>query len=101
MRDDPVQDEPVASSRVPERPAPALDATALERCALPVEPRPSQAHALDRLDGTSAYVVLPPGAGKTVVGLEAVRRQGRRALVLVPEHRGAGAVAAGLGGVRR
>ena len=28
--------------------------------------------------------MLPPGAGKTVVGLEAVRRQGRRALVLVP-----------------
>jgi superfamily II DNA or RNA helicase len=32
----------------------------------------------------SAYVVLPPGAGKTLVGLEAVRRIGRPALVLGP-----------------
>ena len=92
MPDDPVLDEPVAGSRVPERPAPAVPPVAAaavepgawERCAPPVDLRPSQAHALERLDGSSAYVVLPPGAGKTVVGLEAVRRQGRRALVLVP-----------------
>ncbi len=90
MPNDPVLDEP-ASSRVVERPVPvpgmALDASAFERCAPPVELRPSQVHALAGLDaapGGSAYVVLPPGTGKTVVGLEAVRRRGRRALVLVP-----------------
>lgn len=33
-----------------------------------------------------SYLVLPPGAGKTVVGLEAARRAGRRTLVLVPNH---------------
>lgn len=39
----------------------------------------------DRASGdTRAYVVMPPGAGKTVVGLEAARRLGRRTLVLVP-----------------
>lgn len=31
-----------------------------------------------------AYLVLPPGAGKTRVGLEAAARTGRRALVLAP-----------------
>ena len=31
-----------------------------------------------------AYLVLPPGSGKTVIGLEAARRLGRRTLVLVP-----------------
>lgn len=31
-----------------------------------------------------AYLVLPPGAGKTMIGLEAARRLGRRSLVLVP-----------------
>jgi superfamily II DNA or RNA helicase len=31
-----------------------------------------------------AYLVLPPGAGKTVLGLEAARRLGRRTLVLTP-----------------
>jgi superfamily II DNA or RNA helicase len=30
------------------------------------------------------YLVLPPGAGKTVLGLEAARRLGRRTLVLTP-----------------
>ena len=32
----------------------------------------------------SAYLVLPPGAGKTLVGAEAARRLGRRTLVLCP-----------------
>jgi superfamily II DNA or RNA helicase len=32
----------------------------------------------------SFHVVMPPGAGKTVVGLEAARRIGRRTLVLAP-----------------
>ena len=34
--------------------------------------------------GTRAYLVLPPGAGKTVTGLEAARRLGQRTLVLTP-----------------
>src|ERR1700730_5551807 len=34
--------------------------------------------------GKRAYLVLPPGAGKTVLGLEAIRRLGRRALCLCP-----------------
>lgn len=41
----------------------------------------------DRVRGDRrSYLVLPPGAGKTVVGLEAARRLGRRTLVLVPNH---------------
>jgi superfamily II DNA or RNA helicase len=31
-----------------------------------------------------AYLVLPPGAGKTVLGLEAARRLGQRTLCLCP-----------------
>ncbi len=31
-----------------------------------------------------SYIVMPPGAGKTAVGLEIVRRRGERALVLTP-----------------
>lgn len=31
-----------------------------------------------------SYLVLPPGAGKTMIGLEAARQLGRRTLVLVP-----------------
>jgi superfamily II DNA or RNA helicase len=38
----------------------------------------------DRTDDTRSYLVMPPGSGKTVVGLEAARRIGRRTLVLVP-----------------
>lgn len=39
----------------------------------------------DRSSGDNrSYLVLPPGAGKTVVGLEAARRIGRRTLVLAP-----------------
>lgn len=35
-------------------------------------------------DDRRAYLVLPPGAGKTRVGLEAAARTGRRTLVLTP-----------------
>jgi len=35
-------------------------------------------------DGTSTYLVVPPGGGKTLIGLEAARRLGRRTLVLCP-----------------
>ena len=61
-----------------------------ERCAFPGEFRRYQAQALAALDRlreageTRAYVVMPPGAGKTVLGLEAARRIGRRTLVLTP-----------------
>ena len=52
--------------------------------------RPSQVAAIeafeaDRAAGrTSTHLVAPPGSGKTVVGLEIVRRIGRPALVLAP-----------------
>src|SRR5579859_4583361 len=32
----------------------------------------------------SAYIVVPPGGGKTLIGLEAARRTGRKTLVLCP-----------------
>ncbi|HZE31561.1 MAG TPA: DEAD/DEAH box helicase family protein, partial [Actinoallomurus sp.] len=52
--------------------------------------RPYQVTALDRLAAAwaggrgRAWVVLPPGAGKTLIGLEAARRLDRRIVVLVP-----------------
>ena len=50
---------------------------------------PHQQRALDafekaRITGKSAYIVVPPGGGKTLIGLEAARRLGRPALVLCP-----------------
>lgn len=59
-------------------------------CAFPGAFRRYQALALDAVDQLRAageqraYVVLPPGAGKTVLGLEVARRLGRRTLVLAP-----------------
>ena len=35
-------------------------------------------------DPTRCYLILPPGAGKTLVGAEIARRAGRRTVVLVP-----------------
>lgn len=35
-------------------------------------------------DRDRSYIVMPPGSGKTVVGLEILRRRGHRALVLTP-----------------
>jgi superfamily II DNA or RNA helicase len=52
--------------------------------------RRHQLEALDAVDrvradgGTRAWVVLPPGAGKTLVGLETARRRGHRTVVLSP-----------------
>jgi len=44
-----------------------------------------EAFDADRAAGsTRSYLVLPPGAGKTAIGLEAARRIGTRTLVLVP-----------------
>ena len=54
------------------------------------ELRPYQATALDEVAARWAagdrrtWIVLPPGSGKTLVGLEAARRLGRRTVVLVP-----------------
>ncbi len=61
-----------------------------EGCAFRGELRHHQGLALDFVEQEraagrgSAYLVLPPGAGKTVVGLEVARRLGRRTLVLTP-----------------
>lgn len=52
--------------------------------------REYQVDALDRLERCRregrrrAWLVLPPGAGKTLVGLEAARRRGGRVVVFVP-----------------
>ena len=35
-------------------------------------------------DSRRSYIVMPPGAGKTAVGLEIARRRGNRTLVLCP-----------------
>jgi superfamily II DNA or RNA helicase len=47
---------------------------------------PHQERALAKVDSShdAAYLVVPPGGGKTLVGLEAARRIGRRTLVLCP-----------------
>jgi superfamily II DNA or RNA helicase len=47
---------------------------------------PHQEKALAKVDLTrdATYLVVPPGGGKTLIGLEAARRIGRRALVLCP-----------------
>lgn len=59
-------------------------------CAFPGRFRRSQLLALAAVDdlraagGNRVCLALPPGAGKTVVGLEIARRLGRRTLVLAP-----------------
>jgi superfamily II DNA or RNA helicase len=47
---------------------------------------PHQERALAKLDLSreATYLVVPPGGGKTLIGLEAARRIGRRTLVLCP-----------------
>ncbi len=56
----------------------------------PGELRPYQRQALEALEARwasgdrRAWVVLPPGAGKTLIGLEAARRIGRRTVVFTP-----------------
>lgn len=66
------------------------DGDAWSACAFPGRFRPSQQLALDAVDDLRAAgrrracVALPPGTGKTAVGLEVARRLGRRTLVLAP-----------------
>ena len=44
-----------------------------------------EAFERDRAAGNrSTHIVAPPGSGKTLLGVELVRRVGRRALVLAP-----------------
>ena len=63
---------------------------AWDSCAFPGPFRRYQGLALDafeqlRAEGEQrAYVVMPPGSGKTVLGLEMARRLGRRTMVLTP-----------------
>jgi hypothetical protein len=40
----------------------------------------------DRADGRQTHLVAPPGSGKTLLVVEMIRRLGRRALVLAPNH---------------
>lgn len=74
----------------PAPPAGLTPATAFARTAPAVPLRRHQREALEALaDATSAgrrrgWVVLPPGAGKTLVGLEYARRMGRPTVVLGP-----------------
>ncbi|WP_053619831.1 DEAD/DEAH box helicase family protein [Nocardiopsis sp. NRRL B-16309] len=64
--------------------------TAFATASWPGELRPYQRTALDAVaarwaDGhRRTWVVLPPGAGKTLVGVEAARRLGRRTVVFAP-----------------
>ena len=67
-----------------------MDESGWGQCGYPAAPRRVQARALDAVQRVAAqgrsraYVVMPAGSGKTVVGLEAARRLGRRTLVLTP-----------------
>lgn len=57
----------------------------LTRPLWPHQRRALDAFELDRERGDPAtYVVVPPGGGKTLIGLEAARRLGRPAVVLCP-----------------
>jgi superfamily II DNA or RNA helicase len=62
-----------------------------EACAFRRRFRRYQSMALDAVDRLAAvgerqaYVVMPPGSGKTALALEIARRLGRRTLVLTPQ----------------
>jgi superfamily II DNA or RNA helicase len=92
------QDSAVAPAAAPSpKPEPALLpmppgelADVFSRVAFPGPLRRYQSMALDAFDKAAAsgrrraYLVLPPGAGKTLIGLEIARRLGNRCLVLGP-----------------
>ena len=66
------------------------DGAAFERVSLGRRLWPHQQRALAAFDqsraagSSSTYLVIPPGGGKTLVGLEAARRLARPTLVLCP-----------------
>lgn len=66
------------------------DVAAFDQLRPPYPFRIHQEEALAAIDAARtadrrrAWVVLPPGAGKTLVGLETIRRAGRRAVVFGP-----------------
>ncbi|EST37894.1 hypothetical protein N566_10625 [Streptomycetaceae bacterium MP113-05] len=70
--------------------APAVDGAAFAGARPPVPLRRHQTEALDALQavldggGRRAWVVLPPGLGKTLTGLEAARRLGDRIVAFGP-----------------
>ena len=70
--------------------APPPPPPALAGARWPGELRPYQRSVLKQVDELWAqgrrrtWIVLPPGAGKTLVGLEAARRLGRRTVVFAP-----------------
>jgi len=69
---------------------PTSEGAQLEGSRLAVPLWPHQERALRAFDAgqaageRSAYIVVPPGGGKTLIGLEAARRTGRKTLVLCP-----------------
>ena len=67
-----------------------MEQTATEHAPAPYPLRTHQRQALDAVEDAEAagarrsWVVLPPGAGKTLVGLDTARRRGRTTVVLGP-----------------
>ncbi len=67
-----------------------MEQTATEHAPAPYPLRTHQRQALDAVEQAEAagarrsWVVLPPGAGKTLVGLDTARRRGRTTVVLGP-----------------
>jgi len=65
--------------------ASAFGTTALARPLWPHQQRALDAFESDRRGGNAAtYLVVPPGGGKTLIGLEIARRLGRPTVVLCP-----------------
>jgi superfamily II DNA or RNA helicase len=62
----------------------AFHGLALQRSLWPHQQRALDAFDAARATGSNTYLVIPPGGGKTMVGLEAARRLARPTLVLCP-----------------
>jgi superfamily II DNA or RNA helicase len=79
------QEAEEAQGAEPGSPAAALAAARLTVPLWPHQERALAAFGADQAAKTrSTYLVIPPGGGKTMIGLEAARRAGRRTLVLCP-----------------